>query len=108
MPRLLPVLCTLALCACTMEGMPADPKAPRINQAGTCFAFVTDEGNGKFTLTRGIGDGSSAPMGVQRTGLTAAQVDAAIAKEREIAKINPECLAVLVTGRDEAKPKPKA
>ncbi|MCB1400963.1 MAG: hypothetical protein KDJ82_14575 [Rhodobacteraceae bacterium] len=108
MPRLPVALCALALCACTMEGMPADPKAPRMNQAGTCFAFVTAEGDGRYTITRGVGDGTATPMGVQRRGLSAAQVDAAIAKEREIAAVNPECLGVRIAGRAEVGDTPES
>lgn len=97
------LLAPLALAAC-VEGMPADPKAPRISQVGTCFAYVVDEGAGKYTLISGIGDGSRAPNGVQKTGLSAAAVDAAYAKEMAIMQINPECLAVYAKDRAQAAP----
>ena len=70
-----------------------------MNQAGTCFAFVTAETDGTYTLTTGIGDGSRTPMGVQKTGLTAAAADAAFAKERAIMDINPECLGIYAKPR---------
>lgn len=93
----------LLLAAC-VEGMPADPKAPRMSQVGTCFAYVVDEGAGKYTLIYGIGDGSLTPKGVQKTGLSAAKVDAAFAKELAIMQINPECLAVYAKDRAQAAP----
>lgn len=101
------LLAPFALAAC-VEGMPADPKAPRISQVGTCFAYVVDEGAGKFTLISGIGDGSLAPKAVQKTGLSAAKVDAAYAKELAIMQISPECLAVYAKDRTQAAPPPAA
>jgi len=95
------LLAPLLLAAC-VEGMSADPQAPRMDQAGTCFAFVTAEGDGTYSLTRGIGNGSKTPLGVRKTGLSAAEVDAAFAREQSIMAIEPECLAIYAKGRAEA------
>ncbi|AOZ70198.1 hypothetical protein LPB142_13450 [Rhodobacter xanthinilyticus] len=99
MTRLL-LAAPLLLAAC-VEGMSTQTGAPRMDQAGTCFAFVTPEEGGTFTLTTGIGDGSKTPLGVQKTGLSAKEVDAAFAKERAIMDINPECLAISAKPRAE-------
>ena len=99
-------LAPLALGACTLEGMPADPKQPRIEQIGTCFLYVTEEGNGKYSVTSGVGDGSRAPLGTVKRGLSAARTDALWAKERAIMDINPECLAIYATDRAQARPAP--
>jgi len=97
---LFPVL----LAACTLEDFSADPGGPRMDQAGTCFALVTAEKDGSYTLTTGIGDGSTTPVGVPKTGLDAAAVDKAFARERAIMDINPECLAIYAKGREAAQP----
>ena len=99
------LLSPLLLAAC-VEGMPADPKAPRMDQAGTCFAVVSAEEGGTWALTRGIGDGSKEPKGVIKRGMSAAQVDAAFAKEQAIMAIEPECLAVYAKDRTQAVPLP--
>lgn len=104
MTRLLLLASVLALAACTLDenGNPIGPggtAAPRMDQAGTCFALVAPEEGGTFTLTTGIGDGSRQPMGVQKTGLSAKAVDAAFAKERAIMDINPECLGIYAKPR---------
>lgn len=101
------LLAPLLLAAC-VEGMPSDPGAPRMDKAGTCFAFVTAEADGTYTLTRGIGDGTATPQGVRKTGLSADQVDAAFAKERGIMQIEPECLAIYAKDRSQAASAPKA
>lgn len=102
MTRLL-LLAPLLLAAC-VEGMTADPAAPRMSQAGTCFAFVTAQADGTYTLTTGIGDGSRTPPGQQKTGLSAKAVDAAFAQENKIMQINPECLAIYAKDRTQAPP----
>lgn len=105
MTRLLLLASVLALTACTVDengnlvAAPGASSPARMNQAGTCFAFVTPEEGGTFTLTTGIGDGSRQPMGVQKTGLSAEAVDAAFAKERAIMDINPECLGIYAKPR---------
>lgn len=91
----------LGLAGC-VEGMPADPKAPRMTQRGTCFAYVTAEEGGKYALVTGKGDGSLQPLGLKSKPMGAAAVDAALAREAEIMKIMPECLAVFVQGRAQA------
>lgn len=94
----------LLLAAC-VEGMPAGPGgAPRMDQAGTCFAYVVNEGTGKYTLITGIGDGTRAPKGVQKNGMSAAAVDAAFERELGIMQINPECLAIYAKDRAQAAP----
>lgn len=97
------LLAPLALAAC-VEGMPADPKAPRIEQVGTCFAYVTAEAGGQFALVTGKGDGSSAPMAVKSKPMSGAAVDAALAREAETMKIMPECLAIYLKDRSQARP----
>ncbi|MDD8022420.1 MAG: hypothetical protein PHX82_04850 [Paracoccaceae bacterium] len=97
------LLAPLLLSAC-VEGMTADPAAPRMSQAGTCFAFVTAQADGTYTLTTGIGDGTKTPVGQQKTGLSAAAVDAAFAQENKIMQINPECLAIYAKDRSQAAP----
>ncbi|MBD3785766.1 MAG: hypothetical protein IE922_02180 [Sphingomonadales bacterium] len=108
MTRLDLLAATLALTACTVAedgyvaAVPNAPAQPRIDQQGTCFALVTAQPDGTFTLTTGIGDGSRQPMGVPQAGLSAKAVDAALARERAIMEINPECLGIHV------KPRPAA
>jgi hypothetical protein len=96
-------LAPLALAAC-VEGMPADPKAPRMEQAGTCFAYVTPEAGGQFALVTGKGDGTRTPMGQKTPPMTAAAVDAAFAHEVKVMGIMPECLAVYAKPRAAAPP----
>ena len=105
-PRFL-LLAPLALAAC-VEGMPADPKAPRIEQAGTCFAYVAAEPGGQFSLVTGKGDGTLQPSGVKTRPMAAAAVDAAFAHEVEVMKIMPECLAIYAKDRSLAQPAPMA
>lgn len=97
------LIAPLALAAC-VEGMPADPKAPRIEQVGTCFAYVTAEPGGQYALVTGKGDGSAAPMAVKSKPMSGAAVDAALAREAEVMKIMPECLAIYLKDRSQAKP----
>lgn len=101
-PRFLLAL-PLLLAAC-IEGLPIDPAAPRIDQAGTCFAYVTAESDGTYTMISGIGDGSKAPLGVKKAGLSAEAVDAAFARELATMKIDPECLAIYAKDRSQAAP----
>ena len=93
----------LLLAAC-VEGFPIDPSAPRMDQAGTCFATVSAEKDGTFTMLTGIGDGTPTPMAVKKAGLSAEAVDAAFAHEVQIMQINPECLAIYTKGRDKTLP----
>jgi len=95
------LLAPLALAAC-VEGMPADPKAPRMEQNGTCFAYVTAEAGGQFALVTGKGDGTLKPMGMKSKPMSAAAIDKAYAHEVQIMGIMPECLAVYAKGRDAA------
>jgi hypothetical protein len=111
---ILTALCAISLSACTVDesgNFVSSPSAgasssakPQISQAGTCFAFVTEEAGGTYSLTTGIGDGTATPAGEARTGLSAARVDALFASEREVMDISPECLAVLATDRMAARP----
>ena len=98
------LLFPMLLGACTLEGMSTDPTAPSLDKAGTCFALVTAEKDGSYTLMTGIADGSKAPVGVPKAGLDAAAVDKAFARERAIMDINPECLAIYAKGREAAQP----
>ena len=95
-------LVPLLLSAC-VEGA-SQPGQARMDQVGTCFAVVTAEEGGSYTLATGVGDGSRAPLGQRLTGLSASEVDAAVAKERKIMEINPECLATYVKDRAQAAP----
>lgn len=102
------LLCACALSACTLEGLPTPggkSRGPGIDQAGTCFAIVTKAEDGSYTLASGVGDGTLQPKAVPSTKLSAKQVDDAMAKEREIMKINPECLATYTVDRATADPK---
>lgn len=105
MTRLALLAATLALTACTVAedgsvtAVPSAPAQPRLDQQGTCFALVSAQPDGTFTLTTGIGDGSRQPMGVPQAGLSAKAVDAAFAKERAIMDINPECLGIYAKPR---------
>ncbi|MBW0156670.1 hypothetical protein [Sedimentimonas flavescens] len=101
MTRLL-LLVPFLLSAC-VEGA-SQPGQARMDQVGTCFAVVTAEEGGTYALATGVGDGSRAPLGQRLTGLSAAGVDAALAKERKIMDINPECLAIYVKDRAQAAP----
>ncbi len=85
-----------------VTGMPADPKAPRMEQVGTCFAYVSNEGGGKYALITGKGDGSLAPKALKSRPMGAGAVDAALAREAALMKIMPECLAVYVKDRAQA------
>ncbi|MBC7146930.1 MAG: hypothetical protein H5U24_16235 [Thioclava marina] len=96
------LLAPLALAACQMEGAPAG--APRMDQQGTCFLYVEDEGAGKYTVVSGVGDGSPVPKAMIKRGLSGAQADALWTKERKIMDINPECLRILATDRTQARP----
>jgi hypothetical protein len=95
------------LAACQMDGM-SSPGAPRMDQEGTCFLYVMDEGNARYTLVSGVGDGTSTPKAMVKKGLTASALDAAWARERKTMDINPECLAIVATDRTQARPAPKA
>ena len=96
------LLVPFLLAAC-VEGA-SQPGQARMDQAGTCFAVVSAEEGGTFALATGVGDGSRTPLGQRLTGLSAAGVDAALAKERKIMEINPECLATYVKDRAQAAP----
>ena len=107
-------LCALTACTVDENGnfvnspsTSASAGKPRISQLGTCFMFVTEEGDGKYTLTTGVGDGSKTPMGIEKKGLSAAALDKRYAEELEVMNILPECLAILATDRTEARPAPK-
>ncbi|MEZ5686729.1 MAG: hypothetical protein R3D78_12985 [Paracoccaceae bacterium] len=107
MLRFAPVLAALALAACQMEAVgPDGTPLPRLDRAGTCFLYVTDEGKGRFSVTSGVGDGSKQPLGIVKRGLSAAAADAYWKKERAIMDINPECLSILATDRAQARPAP--
>lgn len=97
------LLLPFVLSAC-VEGLPADPKAPRMSQKGTCFAYVTAEPGGLFALVTGKGDGSLAPAGQKSKPMSAAAVDTAFAKEVKVMAIMPECLAVYARDRAAAQP----
>ncbi|SDE35336.1 hypothetical protein SAMN04244550_00188 [Rhodobacter capsulatus] len=93
----------LVLSAC-VEGLPADPKAPRMSQKGTCFTYVTAEPGGLFALVSGKGDGTLTPLGQKSKPMSAEAVDAAFAKEVQVLGIMPECLAVYARDRSAAQP----
>lgn len=97
------LLAPLVLAAC-VEGLPADPKAPRMSQAGTCFAYVTAEPGGQFALVTGKGDGSLTPAGQKSKPMSAEAVDAAFAKEVQVMGVMPECLAIYAKDRSVAQP----
>ncbi|SOC02983.1 hypothetical protein [Rhodobacter maris] len=103
-PALL-LLAPLALVAC-VEGMPADPTAPKISQRGTCFAYVGTEPGGQFSLITGKGDGTLAPAAQKVGPMSADKVDAALAHEIEVMQVMPECLAVYARNRAAAQPAP--
>lgn len=96
----------MLLSACTLEGFSPEsaPKMASMSQAGTCFAAVYKTEDGKYDLAAGIGDGSAQPSAVYTRGLDAQQVDAAVAKEVAIMKINPECLSTYVHDRAAVDP----
>ncbi|WP_376875056.1 hypothetical protein [Albirhodobacter sp. R86504] len=112
------VLCVLAIGACTVDEngniVPSPSSSagstakPKISQAGTCFMFVTEETGGTYKLTTGVGDGTNAPLGEEKKGLTAEKLDALYASELAIMNISPECLAILATDRTEARPAKRA
>ncbi len=104
-PSVLALVAPLALAAC-VEGMPANPKAPRIEQVGTCFAYVTAEAGGKFALVTGKGDGTFQPPALKSKPMSAAQVDAAFTREVAVMQVMPECLAIYAKSRAEATPSP--
>ncbi|WP_143598906.1 hypothetical protein [Pseudothioclava arenosa] len=109
MTRIAFTLAALTLAACQMEAMgPDGAPLPRIDRVGTCFLYVTDEGNSRFSVTSGVGDGSKEPLALVKRGLSAAEADALWAKERRIMDLNPECLAIRATDRAQALPAPKA
>lgn len=102
-------LAAAALSACTMQSVPGltptnAPKAADMNAPGTCFAVVSKNADGSYGLASGVGDGTAEPKAVHSKALSATQVDAAVAKEREIMKVNPECLGTYVFDRAQADP----
>ncbi len=108
MTRIAYLLGAVALSACSLEGVqpqstPA-PSAEAYGKAGTCFAVVSKAEDGSYALATGVGDGSAEPKAVYARGLSAAKVDAAVAKEREIMKVNPECFTTYVFDRAAADP----
>jgi hypothetical protein len=105
MTRLL-FLAPFALAACQMDGM-SPAGTPRMDQQGTCFLYVVEEGNERYTLVSGVGDGTPTPKAIVKKGLTAGALDAAFARERKTMDINPECLAIVATDRTQARPAPK-
>lgn len=103
------ILAALALAACQMEAVgPDGTPLPRIDREGTCFLYVSDQGDGRFSVTSGVGDGSKEPLALVKRGLSATEADALWAKERRIMDLNPECLAIMATDRAQARPEPKA
>lgn len=93
--------------ACTVDGVNpfeqhSDTRAAAtaMSTPGTCFAYVTTEEDGTYTLLTGIGNGTTPAQGVPKRGLSAQAVDIAVVKETEIMKINPECLATYVSPRE--------
>ncbi|MBZ4023420.1 hypothetical protein CKO11_13235 [Rhodobacter sp. TJ_12] len=102
LPRLF-VLAPLALAGC-LEGMPADPDAPRITQRGTCFAYVEAEPGDTYALVTGKGDGTRQPPALKTKPMSANAVDAAFAREVKTLQIMPECLAVYAKPRAKAAP----
>lgn len=105
MTRLL-FLAPLFLAACQIDGI-GPTSAPDMGQEGTCFLYVLDEGEGKYTLVSGVGDGTSTPKAMVKSGLSASALDALWGEERAIMDINPECLAISAKDRSEARPAPK-
>ena len=93
------------LAACQMDGT-SPAGAPRMDQEGTCFLYVLDEGNERYTLVSGVGDGTRTPKATLKRGLTAGALDAAWGIERKTMDVNPECLAILATDRTQARPAP--
>ncbi|HEY0274866.1 MAG TPA: hypothetical protein VGC31_02165, partial [Paenirhodobacter sp.] len=89
------------LSACTLEGFPTStaPRGPDTTTAGTCFAVVSKAEDGTYAVAAGVGDGSQQPSAVYTRGLTAAQADAAVEKEKQIMTVNPECLSTYVHDR---------
>ncbi|MFT3690017.1 hypothetical protein [Paenirhodobacter sp.] len=111
MTRIPFVIGAVALSACTMQGLPqigapagSTPRAEDWNKPGTCYAVVSKAEDGTYTLATGVGDGSAEPAAVHAKGLSAAKVDAAVAKEKGIMQINPECLSSYVFDRAAADP----
>lgn len=103
-----PATTTTGAAAATSSGVTMTPMAG-IGRAGTCYMYVTEQTDGKFALTTGIGDGTPAPTGTIKRNLSAAAVDAAFAKELAIYKVWPECLGIHATDRTKArKAKPAA
>ncbi|SOC12770.1 hypothetical protein SAMN05877809_106142 [Rhodobacter sp. JA431] len=102
LPRFL-LVAPVALAAC-VEGMPADPSAPRISQRGTCFAYVAAEAGGQYALVTGKGDGTREPPALKTNPMGAAAVDAAFARELKAMQVMPECLAIYAKSRAEAAP----
>ena len=100
------LLAPVLLAACQIDGL-GPTGAPGMNQEGTCFLYVLDEGEGAYTLVSGVGDGTSTPKATVKQGLSASALDALWAKERKIMDINPECLAISARDRSEARPAPK-
>jgi hypothetical protein len=96
----------LLLGACQMDGM-SSQGVPRMDQEGTCFLYVMDEGNERYTLVSGVGDGTTTPKAMMKKGLTASTLDTRWARERKTMDINPECLAILATDRAQARPAPQ-
>lgn len=105
MSRLL-LLTPLVLAACQVGTM--QPGAPRMDQAGTCFLYVQEEGGGTYSVVSGVGDGTPQPKAMVKRGLSASEADAVWAKERKIMNINPECLAIVATDRSGARPAPNS
>ncbi|OCX66621.1 hypothetical protein BFP70_00160 [Thioclava sp. SK-1] len=118
MTRISVILAAVALTACTVDEngniiMPppqGQAAAPRMDQEGTCFMYVEDQGEGRYRLVNGVGDGTRTPLAMVKSDLTSAQLDARYTKERAIMDINPECLAIVAKDRAQARPvrKPKA
>lgn len=96
-----------ALSACTLHGVSGTngPKMADMNAPGTCFAVVSPVEGGGYVLATGVGTGSGDATAVHSKTLTAEQVDRAVAREREIMKVNPECLGTYVFDRGHADPK---
>ncbi|TQS72269.1 hypothetical protein ERN12_00150 [Rhodobacteraceae bacterium] len=109
MSRIALVLALIPLAACQMDNLPQLPgmappaNLPDMSVPGTCFMFVEDPGDGTFTLVQGISDGSEVPVGTRARGLSAAELDARWEKERAIMQVNPECLAISVRDRTQAR-----
>ncbi|WP_339107917.1 hypothetical protein [Thioclava sp. GXIMD4216] len=107
--KIMSLLGLLVLSACVVDenGHPVfatRPTGPSMDQAGTCFLYVEDAKDGTYNLVNGIGNGTKTPLATRQTGLDAAALDAAWAKERKIMDINPECLAISARDRSAARP----